>query len=98
MSWFRVKFLCSDALWTPTLLICPGYGPAMRIFIMKYPVNRLSIMSGEKRHAMLVETNMAIIKKLDSGAKMVNVARAFIKNRSTVGKICKSKHRITEYA
>ena len=37
---------------------------------------------------------MAIIKKLDSGEKMVNVARTFTMNRSTVGTIYKGKDRI----
>ena len=36
-----------------------------------------------------METKVAIIKKLDSGEKMVNVARAFNMNRSTEGTIYK---------
>ena len=40
---------------------------------------------------------MAIIKKHDGGEKMVNVARTFMMNRSTVGTIYKSKDRIMEH-
>ena len=40
---------------------------------------------------------MAIIKKLDCGEKMVNVASTFNMNRYTVGKIYKSKDHIMEH-
>ena len=40
--------------------------------------------SAKKRQVFSMETKVAIIKKLDSGEKMVNVARTFNMNRSTV--------------
>ena len=51
----------------------------------------------KKRQAISLETKVTIIKKLDSGEKMVNVARTFNMNRSTVGTIYKSKDRIMEH-
>ncbi|XP_068246736.1 tigger transposable element-derived protein 1-like [Palaemon carinicauda] len=53
--------------------------------------------SAKKRQAISFETKVAIIKKLDSGEKMVNVARAYNLNRSTVGTIYKQKDRIMEH-
>ena len=44
-----------------------------------------------------METKVTIIKKLDSGEKIVNVARTFNMNCSNVGTIYKSKNRIMEH-
>ena len=41
--------------------------------------------SAKKRQAFFMETKVAIIKKLDGGEKMVNVAHKFNMNRFTVG-------------
>ena len=56
-----------------------------------------SSASATKRKAISMETKEAIIKKLDGGEKMVNVARTFMMNRSTVDTIYKSKDRIMEH-
>ena len=56
-----------------------------------------SSTSATKRKAISMETKVAIIKKLDGGEKMVNVARTFMMNRSTVGTIYKSKDRVMEH-
>ena len=53
--------------------------------------------SAKKRQAISMETKVAIIKKLDNGEKMVNVARTFNMNCSTVGTIYKSKDSIMEH-
>ena len=53
--------------------------------------------SAKKRQVISMETKVMIIKKLDSGEKMVNVARTFNINRFTVGTIYKNKDRIMEY-
>ena len=53
--------------------------------------------SAKKRQAISMETKVAIIKKLDNGKKIVNVARTFNMNRFTVGTIYKSKDRIMEH-
>ncbi|KAI6646210.1 hypothetical protein LOD99_9352 [Oopsacas minuta] len=53
--------------------------------------------NAKKRHAISMETKVAIIKKLDSGEKMVNVARAYSMNRSTIGTIYKCKDRVMEH-
>ncbi|XP_068235465.1 putative CENPB DNA-binding domain-containing protein 1 [Palaemon carinicauda] len=50
--------------------------------------------SAKKRQAISFETKVAIIKKLDTGEKMVSVARAYNLNRSTVGTIYKQKDHI----
>ncbi|XP_068187801.1 jerky protein homolog-like isoform X2 [Antennarius striatus] len=51
----------------------------------------------KKRQAISMETKVAIIKKLDSGEKMANVARAYGLNRSTIGTIYKGKDRIMKH-
>ena len=51
----------------------------------------------KKRQAISIETKVAIIKKLDAGEKMVNVARRYNMNRSTIGTIYKQKDRIMEH-
>ncbi|XP_068229516.1 tigger transposable element-derived protein 1-like [Palaemon carinicauda] len=53
--------------------------------------------SAKKRQAISFETKVAIIKKLDTGEKMVSVARAYNLNRLTVGTIYKQKDRIMEH-
>ncbi|XP_068247804.1 tigger transposable element-derived protein 1-like [Palaemon carinicauda] len=53
--------------------------------------------SAKKRQAISFETKVGIIKKLDTGEKMVSVARAYNLNRSTVGTIYKQKDRIMEH-
>ena len=53
--------------------------------------------SARKRQAISMETKVAIIKRLDGGDKMVNVARAYGLNHSTVGTIYKSKDKIMEH-
>ena len=51
----------------------------------------------KKRQAISFEMKVAIIKKLDAGEKMVNVARAYNMNRSTIGTIYKQKDHIMEH-
>ena len=51
----------------------------------------------KKRQAISFETKVAIIKKLDAGEKMVNVARTYNMNRWTIGTIYKQKDRIMEH-
>ena len=53
--------------------------------------------SAKKRQAISIETKVTIIKKFDSGEKMVNVARTFNINCSTIGTIYKSKDCIMEH-
>lgn len=53
---------------------------------------------GKKRQAISLETKVAIIKRLDGGDRMVNVASSYNMNRSTIGTIYKNKDRIMEYA
>ena len=53
--------------------------------------------SAEKRQVILMETKVTIINKLNSGEKIVNVARTFNMNHSIVGTIYKSKDRIMEH-
>ena len=53
--------------------------------------------SAKKRQAISFETKVAIIKKLDAGEKMVNVARSYNMNRSTIGTIYKQKDCIMEH-
>ncbi|XP_068226552.1 tigger transposable element-derived protein 1-like [Palaemon carinicauda] len=61
--------------------------------------HKLSGDSGsvKKRQAISMEIKVAIMKKLDRGEKMANVAGAYKLNRSTVGTIYKSKDRIMEH-
>ena len=51
----------------------------------------------KQKQAISMETKVTIIKKLESGEKMVNVACMFNINRFTVGTIYNSKDRITEH-
>ena len=51
----------------------------------------------KKQQAISFETKVAIIKKIDAGEKIVNVARAYNMNRSTIGTIYKQKDRIMEH-
>ena len=44
---------------------------------------------GKKRQAIPLETKVAIIKRLDGGDRMVNVASSYNMNRSTIGTIYK---------
>ncbi|KAI6658166.1 Tigger transposable element-derived protein 1-like isoform X2 [Oopsacas minuta] len=53
--------------------------------------------NAKKRHAISMETKVAIIIKLDSGEKMVNVARAYNMDRSTISTIYKCKDRVMEH-
>lgn len=50
-----------------------------------------------KRQTILMETKVVIIKGLDGRQKMVNVARCYKMNRSTIGTIYKNKDRIMEH-
>ncbi|KAK3876081.1 hypothetical protein Pcinc_019093 [Petrolisthes cinctipes] len=53
--------------------------------------------SAKKRQAITLEVKMDIIKRLESGEKMANVARKFNMNRSTIGTILKNKAKIVEH-
>ena len=44
-----------------------------------------------KRQAISMETKVVIIKKLDNGETMANIARVYGINRSTIGTIYKGK-------
>ena len=48
----------------------------------------------KKRQAISFERNVTILKKLDAGEKMVNVAQTYNMNRSTIGTIYKQKDSI----
>ena len=52
--------------------------------------------SARKQRAVSMVTKVAIIKNLDNGEKMVNVARTFNINCSTIGTIYKSEEHIME--
>ncbi|XP_066958825.1 tigger transposable element-derived protein 1-like [Macrobrachium rosenbergii] len=53
--------------------------------------------SCKNQQAISMETKVAIIKKLESGEKMVEVARHYNMYRSTIGTIFKNKDRIMEH-
>lgn len=53
--------------------------------------------SAKKRRAIALEVKMDIIKRLEKGEKMAEVARKFNPNRSTVCTILKSKEKIVEH-
>ena len=44
---------------------------------------------GKKRQAISMKTKVAVIKRLDGGEKMVNVASSYNMTRSTIGTIYK---------
>nr|XP_057927184.1 uncharacterized protein LOC131128399 isoform X3 [Doryrhamphus excisus] len=50
-----------------------------------------------KRQAISMETKVAIIRKLDRGEKVANVARSYNMNHSTIWTIYKNKDRIMEH-
>ncbi|KAK3875862.1 hypothetical protein Pcinc_019292 [Petrolisthes cinctipes] len=55
------------------------------------------VMSSRKRRSITMETKMDIIKKMESGGKVCEVARAFKLNPSTIRTICKDKVRIRDH-
>ncbi|XP_077419367.1 uncharacterized protein LOC144050185 [Vanacampus margaritifer] len=50
--------------------------------------------TAKKRHAISMETKVAIITRLDNGEKVVNVSRLYKRNTSTICTIYKNKDRI----
>lgn len=53
--------------------------------------------NAKKRQAITLEVKMDIIKRLERGERMSDVARKFNMNRSTVGTILKNKEKIVEH-
>ena len=53
--------------------------------------------SAKKRQAITLKVKMDIIKRLEKGEKMSDVARKFNMNRSTVGTIIKNKEKLVEH-
>ncbi|ROT86069.1 putative tigger transposable element-derived protein 1-like isoform X9 [Penaeus vannamei] len=53
--------------------------------------------SAKKRQAITMETKVDIIKRVERGEKMADVARSYQMNRSTIGTILKNKDKIMEH-
>ena len=53
--------------------------------------------SAKKRQAITMETKVNIIKRVERGEKMADVARSYQMNRSTIGTILKNKDKIMEH-
>ena len=64
---------------------------------VKRKINGEASGSAKKRQAITLEVKMDIIKRLEKGEKMSDVARNFNMNRSTVGTIIKNKEKIVEH-
>ena len=64
---------------------------------VKQKINGEASGSAKKRQAITLEVKMDIIKRLEKGEKMSDVARNFNMNRSTVGTIIKNKEKIVEH-
>ncbi|XP_045117649.1 tigger transposable element-derived protein 1-like [Portunus trituberculatus] len=64
---------------------------------VKQKINGEAGGSAKKRQAITLEVKMDIIKRLEKGEKMSDVARKFNMNRSTVGTIIKNKEKIVEH-
>ncbi|XP_068198681.1 tigger transposable element-derived protein 1-like [Antennarius striatus] len=59
--------------------------------------NKLKASSRKQRKAISLEMKVAIIKLLDNGERIVDVARAYGMNRSTIATIYKGRDRIMEH-
>lgn len=64
---------------------------------VKRKVNSDASGSAKKRQAITLDVNMDIMKRLEKGEKMSDVARKFNMNRWTVGTIIKNKEKIVEH-
>ncbi|XP_045101357.1 tigger transposable element-derived protein 1-like [Portunus trituberculatus] len=83
------QFLCHNSLY---LCIIPS-----KMSGVKRKINGEASGSAKKRQAITLEVKMDIIKRLEKGEKMSDVARKFNMNRSTVGTIIKNKEKIVEH-
>ena len=64
---------------------------------VKRKVNGEAIGSAKKCQTITLEVKMDIIRRLDNGENIFDVARKFNMNRSTVGTIMNNKEKVVEH-
>ncbi|TEA42103.1 hypothetical protein DBR06_SOUSAS53510007, partial [Sousa chinensis] len=52
--------------------------------------------TAKKRHAIIMETEVKIIERVERGEKMLSIAHSYNMNHSTIGTILKNKDKIME--